>query len=232
MAEMALGYGSEYQLFRFLGHHRKFLNREITNVLEFLGEISWLDYPPNYDRLSLDGELKDVECFENQNISEQWKKYWPQSGNSQCWDGIFQINDTWYFVEAKAHASEVKSSCGASSDSSKATIKNAFNETISFVKSTKTSDYWISKDCKSYQLANRLAFINFCNKNQINAKLVYINFINGYDKPGTSGALNVKSKEDWKNIWKEEYKDLGISEEQLKGILYHVYIDCSSKELK
>lgn len=232
MAEMALGYGSEYQLFRFLGHHRNFLNKEIAKVITPNGEIYWLDYPSNYDRLSLDGELKDVECFENKNISEHWKSYWPPSGNSQCWDGIFKVNDTWYFVEAKAHASEVKSSCGATFDSSKVIIKKAFDETISLVKSTKTSDYWISKNCKSYQLANRLAFINFCNKNQINAKLVYISFINGYDKPGTYGSLSVKSKDEWNNIWEEEYKDLGISREQINRILFHVYIDCSSKELK
>jgi hypothetical protein len=231
MAEIALGYGSEYQLFRFLGHHRNYLNKEIANVITPNSEIYWLDYPPNYGRFSLDGEFKDVECFNNQNITAQWKEYWPQRGNSQNWDGIFKVNDTWYFVEAKAHDSEVKSSCGATSESSKSKIRKAFDETISFVKSTKTADYWISKDCKSYQLANRLAFINFCNKNQIRAKLVYINFINGYDKPGTGGTLNVKSKEDWNSIWEKEYEDLGISREQINGILYHVYIDCSAKEL-
>ena len=39
MAEMALGYGSEYQLFRFLGHHRNFLNKEIAKVITPNGEI-------------------------------------------------------------------------------------------------------------------------------------------------------------------------------------------------
>ena len=33
MAEMALGYGSEYQLLRFLGHHRIELDKEIKKVL-------------------------------------------------------------------------------------------------------------------------------------------------------------------------------------------------------
>lgn len=32
MAEMALGYGSEYQLLRFLGHHRNLLNNEISKI--------------------------------------------------------------------------------------------------------------------------------------------------------------------------------------------------------
>ena len=62
--------------------------------------------------------------------------------------------------------------------------------------------------------------------------LVYINFINGYDKPGSCGNLNVKSKKEWDKIWEEEYKDLGITENQLKEILYHVYIDCTASEMK
>lgn len=230
MAEMALGYGSEYQLLRFLGHHRNFLNNEISEVLNTEEQIYWLDFPFNYERLSLDGEYKDVECFPDNAIAEKWKVYWPPSGNSQNWDGIFKINDTWYFVEAKVHASEVESSCGAS-DKSKAIIKKAFDETISFVKSSKTSEQWVSKDCKSYQLANRLAFINFCKRNGIKAKLVYISFINGYDKPGTSGKLSISSKEKWQEIWKNEYTDLGISAENIERILYHVYIDCTFKGL-
>lgn len=49
MAEMALGYGSEYQLLRFLGHHRNFLNNEISEVLNTEEQIYWLDFPFNYE---------------------------------------------------------------------------------------------------------------------------------------------------------------------------------------
>ena len=231
MAGMALGYGSEYQLLRFLEHHRNLLNNEISKVLNTKEQIYWLDYPCNSERLSLDGEFKDVECFGNESISKKWKEYWPSSGNSQNWDGIFKINDTWYFVEAKAHESELNSSCRATSDSSIEKIKKAFDETVALVKATKNSEYWVSKDCISYQLANRLAFINFCSKNGINAKLVYISFINGYDKPGASEKLNVTSKEKWQEIWEKEHADLGVSAENIKEILYHVYIDCDSTGL-
>ena len=228
MAEMALGYGSEYQLLRFLGHHRNYLNKTISDVLNTNENINWLDYPFKNNRLSLDGELKDVECFENKDIGEKWKEYWPQSGNSQNWDGIFKINNTWYFVEAKAHSSETDSSCKATSEKSILTIKKAFAETINSFNAAKTSEHWVSRDCKSYQFANRLAFINFCNKVGIKAKLVYISFLNGFDKPGTSGKMNVSSQEEWEKIWKKEYEDLGVSEENLNEILYHVYIDCNS----
>ncbi len=229
MAEMALGYGSEYQLFRFLGHHRNFLNHEISNALNTDKSINWLDYPCNLKRLSLDGEFKDVDCFNNEDVKKKWSEYWPATGNSQNWDGVFTIEDTWYFVEAKAHESEVESLCRAVSEKSLRIINKAFSETIQFLHAEKTAEEWMSEKCKSYQLANRLAFINFCKKNGIKTKLLYINFINGYHKPETNEDLGVKNKEEWISIWNREYSDLGISTEAIKEMLYHVYIDCYIK---
>lgn len=230
MAEMAIGYGSEFQLLRFLGHHRIYLNRVISSELKTKENIFWLDYPIDVKRHSLDGELKDIQCFKNERnfekIIENWKNYWPQGGNSQNWDGIFKIDESWYFVEAKAHRSEVESSCGATSEKSKDIIKKTFEETIQVFNSSKTAEYWVSKDCKSYQLANRLAFVNFCRKNNIDARLLYINFLNGFDKPGTNGQENIKTKEEWEKIWEVEYSDLGIQKENLREILYNVYINC------
>ena len=64
MSEMSLGYGSEYHLLRFLGHHRQYLNNTILDALDKKNEIiEWLDYPMNTNRASLDGELKGIECF-------------------------------------------------------------------------------------------------------------------------------------------------------------------------
>ena len=39
MAEMAIGYGSEYQLLRYLGHHRRFLFQKIKDVIHTQEEI-------------------------------------------------------------------------------------------------------------------------------------------------------------------------------------------------
>ena len=42
MAEMGLGYGSEFQLLRFLGHHRNELDRLILMMMtNFLEMESW-----------------------------------------------------------------------------------------------------------------------------------------------------------------------------------------------
>lgn len=227
MAEMKLGYGSEYQLLRFLGHHRIELDKEIKKVLKTEEAIYWFDYPKSDKRLSKDSEWKGIDCFKNEaNFSEiesAWKKFWPQSGNSINWDGIFKCGDTYYFVEAKAHKDEI-SPCKAKVQSKKK-IKTAFKKTIEWLDCTSDEDSWI--ESKNYQLANRLAFIYFCECNGIKARLVYINFINGYRAPAKK--LSIANKEKWQEIWKKKYADLKLTEDKLKNKLYHVYINCAQK---
>ena len=92
MAEMALGYGSEFQLLRYLGHHRFYLDEEIKKVIG-KGDITWMDYPINDKRDSCDGEWTEIECFKKRpdynHIKNEWGKFWPQRGSSHNWDGIF-----------------------------------------------------------------------------------------------------------------------------------------------
>ena len=222
MAEMAIGYGSEYQLLRYLGHHRRFLFQKIKDVIHTQEEIEWIDYPVDEKRLSMDGELKDVECFKllpcYKSICEAWKMFWPLRGNSHNWDGIFKVGNTWYFVEAKAHLDEAFQNCGAKNTDSRKKIINAFEMTCG---NKDLAKKWIESN--SYQLANRMAFLHFCKENGIDAKLCYISFLNGYKK---TPRLNVKNVSDWEKIWNEEYHNLQLTEEQKKNI-FHVYIDCS-----
>lgn len=223
MAEMKIGYGSEYQLLRYLGHHRNYLNKEIRNIIGE-GEIQWFDYPIDTRHDSCDGELEGIECFKEQSnyseIEAEWEKFWPQRGSSQNWDGIFVQNDVWYFVEAKAHLEEANQKCGATSQESIDTIKDAFKETCG--ESEKTQR-WLDSNC--YQLANRLAFVHFCEKVGIEARLLYISFINGYE---TNPRKNVTDIKTWEDKWKEEYDALKLSE-TLKSKVYHLYIDCHEK---
>lgn len=44
MAQIGYGYGSEFQLMRFLGHHRNLLENEIKKQIGVEGEIHWLDF--------------------------------------------------------------------------------------------------------------------------------------------------------------------------------------------
>ena len=226
MAEMALGYGSEFQLLRYLGHHRNYLNDEIMKVIG-KGPIEWLDYPINLNRDSRDGELCGIGCFKNlpnfNTIKEKWEKYWPQSGNAHNWDGIFIQNETWYFVEAKAHIEEANQKCTATSPKSIETIIQAFEDTCG---NRLLAEQWQKSNC--YQLANRLAFINFCEKVGIKAKLLYVSFINGYE---ISTKKNVLNSEVWEEKWKEEINQLQLKKaDKLISNIFKVYIDCHKPE--
>lgn len=220
MAEMALGYGSEFQMLRYLGHHRNFLNKEICKTIGD-GDIEWLDFPVDLKRVSCDGELKGIECFlqleDFPHISNEWKKFWPQSGNSHNWDGIFTQNGTWYFVEAKAHLEEANQTCGATSKASIDKIIEAFTATCG---NRSMAEEWMKSNC--YQLANRLAFIHFCELVGIKAKVVYICFVNGFE---SRMSINVNKAEKWQEKMNEEYNSLGLSAE-LKSKIFNVIIDC------
>lgn len=222
MAEMALGYGSEYQLLRYLGHHRNAFFQQIQTVLNTKEYIHWLDYPVDLARTSLDGELKGINCFSElsnfDQIKDGWERFWPQSGNQQNWDGVFRVKNTWYFVEAKANLQEANQTCKAKNSQSRDIIVSAFEQTCG---KKDLAEKWVNSNC--YQLANRLAFIHFCEKMGIKAKLFYVNFINGYLKdPGK----NVISLQDWKDKWSKEYKTLEL-DESLERNIYHVYVDCA-----
>ncbi|MBP5498565.1 MAG: hypothetical protein J6X81_04260 [Muribaculaceae bacterium] len=227
MAEIGYGYGSEWQLLRYLGHHRNYLNKEILKALKLKNEqIIWKDYPVNKNRLSMDGELTGIKCFEKcfekdiyKRIDKAWKTFWPQSGTSHNWDGVFTIGEKWFFVEAKAHLDEAHQKCGAKKEESIHLIKSAFEETSG---SSELGQQWFESDC--YQLANRLAFIKFCENQGIKAKLIYINFLNGWIK-NESGFKSVLNQIDWEKVWEEEYKTLSLTKKH-KDSIVHVYIDC------
>ena len=227
MAEMGLGYGSEFHLMRFLGHHRKELDTLILNATGQFGNIKWLDYPYSKGekkRKSGDDELKGIECFVNmpnyQEIEKSWKQFWPQSGSTMNWDGIFILDGVWYFVEAKANEREAFQTCNARERSFKI-IDKALSATKQWLE-IKNETVWRKTNC--YQLANRLAFAYFCNLIcHIPTKIMYVCFLNGYRDSG------VDSVEKWQEIWKKEYDTLGISESELNGVLYHIYPNCCPK---
>lgn len=180
MAEMALGYGSEYQLLRYLGHHRNFLDFKIKKATGSDSPIEWMDYPVDKSRDSHDGEWTDIiffkllPQFDYGQISREWNKFWPKRG--QSWDGIFMQDGVVYVVEAKAHIKEMEQECSATSEESKDTIKKAF---IDVTENEDKANTWYYS--KHYQLANRIAFVHFLNKKcSIKAKICYLFFLNGY----------------------------------------------------
>lgn len=210
-------------MMRFLGHHREELDKMIQEATHHSGDVRWLDFPFDDERISGDGEWKGIECFkifENYlDILTEWKNFWPQSGNAMNWDGIFRIDGTWYFVEAKAHKAESYQKCGATSVKSKDLINNAFSKTIAWLQATPTIE-WIESNC--YQLANRLTFLYFCHRCGIKARLVYIGFVKGFRRKKDE----VQSAEEWMNVWKEEFENLGLNFETVTQHISFIHPIC------
>ncbi len=234
-SEMELGYGSEYQLFRCLGHHRHEFDGLIRSSLGIhrASCIDWLDFPADHSRRSGDGEWKSIQCFrcrlqmsEYERIEEKWRGYWPSVNMAMNWDAVFRAADVWYFVEAKAHVSEMESKgCGAR-DGSLAMIRNALDQAREGLFSGRAAKPWYGGAADlSYQLANRLAFLWFCQGiAKVDARIVYLEFLNGYNSGDLD--LSVRNNREWDEVWKEQWKRLGIPENLGNEKVSRISIDC------
>lgn len=208
---MALGYGSEYQLLRYLGHHRNFLDSKIKEATKSDSPIEWMDYPVDNSRYPHDSEwtdinfLKHLPQFDFGDISKKWDGFWPKRG--QSWDGIFLQDGVVYVVEAKAHTKEMEQKCSATSRESRDKIENAFTDVTGDESKGKR---WINS--KHYQLANRLAFVHFLNKKfGIKAKICYLFFLNGY---WINGNKNVKDVSVFYKVLEDECNALDLTTEE------------------
>ena len=221
MAEMALGYGSEYQLLRYLGHHRNFLDSKIKEATKSDSPIEWMDYPVDNSRDSHDGEwtdinfLKHLPQFDFGQISKEWDEFWPKTG--QRWDGIFLQDGVVYVVEAKAHTKEMEQKSSATSEESIKKIKRAFKDVND---DQSKVDLWYNS--KHYQLANRIAFVHFLEKKcGIKAKICYLFFLNGYL---IDGNKNVTDEIVFKQAFEDECNALQLTNKE-KGYIVPVVID-------
>lgn len=220
MAEIGNGYGSEFQLMRYLGHHREELEAIIKKELKEDGEIKWFDFPYDSKKKSGDSEYIGIDFLKNEanykSIKGNWKKIWPSANNAQNWDAVAKIGSRWLLVEAKAHKNEVFSDCKASKASKEMILGSMMQ--VQNEKGIKCKNDWLNK---YYQKANRLLFIHFLEKNDIKSSLLYIYFVNGYLDKG------VNSKAEWKQIIKDEDEYLGIQNNKWgKGIVHNVFIEC------
>lgn len=218
---MALGYGSEYQLLRYLGHHRYFLDSKIKEATKSDSPIEWMDYPVDNSRDSHDGEwtdinfLKHLPQFDFGQISKEWDEFWPKRG--QSWDGIFLQDGVVYVVEAKAHTKEMEQKSSATSEESIKKIKRAFKDVND---DQSKVDLWYNS--KHYQLANRIAFVHFLEKKcGIKAKICYLFFLNGYL---IDGNKNVTDEIVFKQAFEDECNALQLTNKE-KGYIVPVVID-------
>ncbi len=202
MSEMGLGYGSEFQLLRFLGRHRQRLNAAIKDILSRDGVpaiegIVWCDFPFTTlpTKKVKDQEIKGIG-FLGCDYWPAWQGFWPDRRPAekdrdgiQTWDAVGSVfhpqvpDGEWLLVEAKSHEGEAicSNACGASGDSLMK-IKAALRATFLAMGCPAqdwdaTEDLWLSAG--AYQIANRLAVLHFLrNIAQVPARLLFLYFLN------------------------------------------------------
>ncbi len=203
MGAMALGYGSEFHLLRWLGRHRDSLSEKVREAVGINDSIHWLDFGFPNGKGQLDEELQGFSFISDSKVQAEWKKFWPPRGTQHNWDCIGETSTgRLLLVEAKSHIEELKSSTKASEDS-KQQIMDAFaivGKSLGIGSTKNWTEIY-------YQLANRIAALWFLNKHCVAAALVNIYFLNDL---GNSSRRCPSDISFWEEEIKKEYKYLGI----------------------
>lgn len=220
MAQIGYGYGSEFQLLRFLGHHRNDLDKMIKEQagIDKNTPIEWFDF--NYGdrdkKIIADDELQGFSFLpiaDRDKVEKDWpaiKKDW------QSWDAVFKAGDTYYIVEAKAYANELKST-DEHGGNSKDKILTFMKETLAKINIV-PDEKWLGD---YYQFANRLTTTMFLNKHGIKTKLICLFFIDGYP------AKRDITKDDFQDAIKKEREELGLTNVDLSKYVVNVFIDAN-----
>lgn len=178
--------------------------------------IEWLS-PLEVDSFA---EYQDDDFLRRLSISpnkRSLKSFWPRGG--PVWDGLARTGrGDIVLIEAKAHASEVSSTCQAKPPS-RVLIESSLRETARHY-GVASPTGWTKG---YYQYANRLAHLYLLRElNDLAAWLVFVYFVNDTDMGGPGSAR------DWQAVIDAIHRQLGVSEDRLRPYVQSVFVDVSS----
>lgn len=248
MVQMGLGYGSEFQLLRFMGRHRHELEGTIIDALQEKTRtindknFDWLDfeYSDTNKVITGDRELRGLSFLEKRidkslygKITNGLQKAGSFTRDWQHWDAVFVLDNCFYFVEAKAHIGEL-SSTNAHGGGCKKEILNFMRKNMQPY-GIEVNKNWLGL---YYQFANRISMMAFLNRNGLNAKALYVYFENGYTKQRVIGSKIefVKDmgarKREFDEAIQKELSYLNIKKATLSELVAHVYINATPQNTK
>jgi hypothetical protein len=164
-----------------------------------LGTLEWLSPLPEDEW----AEYRDEAFLDRLGVEltrQPLSSFWPTGG--PVWDGLART--PWgasVLIEAKAHVTEMASSCQAESSASLATIGAAFEAT----KAAFDVDPEVDWCTGYYQYANRLAHAYLMNElNGVPTELVFLHFVGDSDVDGPA------SREEWQKAIITVHDALGV----------------------
>jgi hypothetical protein len=245
MGTIGSGYGSEWQILRFLGRHRQFWNQMITELLtedgvRGIARIDWCEFPFSAETSTHDQELKGMDFLEESKRVTWKQSFWPDASapdvdrdGIQSWDAVGRLYYTdspqgeWLLVEAKAHESELFASlpCRAGGDR-RAMITTSLKLTFLAMGCAEADwgsrrDAWLATG--NYQIANRLASLHFL-RHVVRqpARLLFVYFLNdrleGKQCPATARP--------WIKHLLQMYGNMGIPfEHSFRPFVHYLCVD-------
>lgn len=175
------------------------LNHPILDALPGNQTIDWRS-PLRSDDFAEYRDDAFLELLGLDRLAPSLKEFWPARGPQ--WDALgVTSNNTVLLVEAKAHIPEMCSGACGASDGSLARIRKRLDETAAFLGAKPTRAEW---HLVFYQLANRLAHLHWLRNQNLDARLVMVNFINDDDMNGPT------SREEWEAAYQVALYTMGI----------------------
>jgi len=215
VADIALGYGSKWQLLKYLGWDRNALNAAIRGLVPSAEAVEWLDFP------SGDAEWESFDFMDpgGRGIRDAWRKVWPHGRGIQTWDAVGKIRSgeawEWLLVEAKAHTAELESTCGARGGLDQ--IKRALATTKAALGVSSEAD-WLTP---YYQYANRVVALHFLAQKKIPARLLFIYFLGD----GFPGRVCPVDENAWQSALNAQAKHVGLPRgHQLEGRIHRLFL--------
>jgi len=206
MGKRGRGYGSEDHFLRYRSKSRDEFDRNLLGAMGALdGRLEWI-YPTG---VRAEREPQRVSFLKDKGVETLWKKYWPQRGRAQTWDGVAKLHrgdvSEWVLIEAKANTVEfVTPPCGASKLGGRGQIEKALNRLKSYLGVHRFFP-WLGT---YYQYANRLAALHFLvNQAGVPAHLLHVYFIGDRFPDGTECPA---SEEHWRQLIEARRLTLGL----------------------
>lgn len=170
--------GSQLQIQIYVNARRTELDAEIRQKIPGLAnaQITWLaPLPEDGFREPQDGGFLRLAGLDE--LEDSLRTYWPKGG--PVWDGLASFRPQSHrpgviLLEGKSYPEEMKSSCRATNENSRALIQAAITKTRRKLNAERnTASAWFKR---YYQLANRLAHLVWLQDQGVPAWLVLVCF--------------------------------------------------------
>jgi hypothetical protein len=148
-------------------------------------------------------------------LNAELQAFWPRRGPQ--WDGLGLTNRSdVLLVEAKAHIGELCSPGSMAGTESRRIIERSLAETAHALGAAPRAPWFET----FYQLANRLAHLEFLRRNGVAAWLVLVNFI------GDSEMNGPATRAEWEAAYEIVFHVMGLRRDhRLSRFILHVYPD-------